>query len=237
MIIAAPPSSLQMEDYEEIETAVMETARGRWFLAEYARRVRGAEGERLLAAIARVEARLEAQGALAPEETFSVAERLSELSWMLRERGVEDFVCGKIDALAKEISGGVKAAPRRTAEKTQIDLRREEPPIAPPARASDPAEDARRAVGAIEPSTIAAAQVAIQELARSPPEADFAATVPEAPALTPTPAPETARALEPAHAAGDAAREPEPALPIDPRLAALSWLDRLPLVDRMALFA
>lgn len=68
MTIAAPPSGLQPEDYEEIEAAVMETARGRWFLAEYARRVRDAESARMLAAIERLEARLEAQNALAPAD-------------------------------------------------------------------------------------------------------------------------------------------------------------------------
>ena len=31
-------SPLDPSDYEAIESAVMETARGRWFLAEYARR-------------------------------------------------------------------------------------------------------------------------------------------------------------------------------------------------------
>jgi len=42
-------------DYESIEGAVMETARGRWFLAEYARRNRHADTDVLLAAIGRLE--------------------------------------------------------------------------------------------------------------------------------------------------------------------------------------
>jgi chemotaxis regulatin CheY-phosphate phosphatase CheZ len=47
---------LNAADYDSIAVAVMETARGRWFLAEYARRNRHAETEPLLAALARIEA-------------------------------------------------------------------------------------------------------------------------------------------------------------------------------------
>ncbi len=42
-------------DYEAIAGAVMETARGRWFLAEYAKRNRQADTQVVLAAIARLE--------------------------------------------------------------------------------------------------------------------------------------------------------------------------------------
>lgn len=42
-------------DYEAIESAVMETQRGRWFLSEYARRNRNADTNVLLGAIARLE--------------------------------------------------------------------------------------------------------------------------------------------------------------------------------------
>jgi hypothetical protein len=43
------------EDYEAIEAAVMETARGRWFMAEFARRNRHADTDRLLASLDRIE--------------------------------------------------------------------------------------------------------------------------------------------------------------------------------------
>jgi len=49
------------EDYELIEQAVMETARGRWFLAEYARRNRAADTRVLLDAIKRLERVVSAQ--------------------------------------------------------------------------------------------------------------------------------------------------------------------------------
>jgi hypothetical protein len=50
------PTNTALEgDFAAIETAVMETARGRWFLAEYARRNRSADTDMVLEAIARLE--------------------------------------------------------------------------------------------------------------------------------------------------------------------------------------
>lgn len=46
---------LSETDYEAIETAVMETARGRWFMAEFAKRNRQADTMQLLSAIGRIE--------------------------------------------------------------------------------------------------------------------------------------------------------------------------------------
>ena len=50
-----PRGSLAEADYDAIEQAVMETARGRWFLAEYARRNRHADTVTVLDAIGRLE--------------------------------------------------------------------------------------------------------------------------------------------------------------------------------------
>lgn len=60
------PSALTEADYGAIEQAVMETARGRWFLSEYARRNRHADTETVLAAIGRLESAVTAPRA-APE--------------------------------------------------------------------------------------------------------------------------------------------------------------------------
>jgi hypothetical protein len=46
---------LSETDYEAIEAAVMETARGRWFMAEFARRNRHADTQQILGAIHRIE--------------------------------------------------------------------------------------------------------------------------------------------------------------------------------------
>ncbi len=53
---ASPAPSPEQDDFIAILSAVMETERGRWFLAEFARRNRHAETERVLGAIARLEA-------------------------------------------------------------------------------------------------------------------------------------------------------------------------------------
>jgi chemotaxis protein CheZ len=65
----APPP-LSGADYQAIEAAVMETARGRWFLAEYARRNRHADTEMLLNALERLET------VIRNETAGPVAERL-----------------------------------------------------------------------------------------------------------------------------------------------------------------
>lgn len=52
---------LSEEDYEAIEAAVMETARGRWFLKEYARRNRHSDTRLVLRAVNRLETRLTEQ--------------------------------------------------------------------------------------------------------------------------------------------------------------------------------
>ena len=54
----SPPSE---SDYDSILAAVMETGRGRWFLAEYARRNRNADTGKLLVAIGRIESMLQAK--------------------------------------------------------------------------------------------------------------------------------------------------------------------------------
>jgi len=54
------------DDYDAIEAAVMDTARGRWFLAEYARRNRTADTTLLLSAIERLESMLDRDDDAAP---------------------------------------------------------------------------------------------------------------------------------------------------------------------------
>ncbi len=61
---AAQPSE---EDYAAISEAFMETARGRWFLGEYAKRNRNADTRMVLDAVARIEDSLSAQRQAAAE--------------------------------------------------------------------------------------------------------------------------------------------------------------------------
>ncbi len=55
-------------DYDAICAAVMETVRGRWFLAEYAKRNRHADTATIVAAVERIEAGLRESPAVAPSE-------------------------------------------------------------------------------------------------------------------------------------------------------------------------
>jgi chemotaxis regulatin CheY-phosphate phosphatase CheZ len=68
MAIRQELTPLSDADYEAIESAVMETSRGRWFLAEFSRRNRTADTCMLLDAIARLEQSVGAdRGSLAAE--------------------------------------------------------------------------------------------------------------------------------------------------------------------------
>jgi hypothetical protein len=58
-----PDPVLAEADYEAIETALRETERGRWFLAEHARRNRAAETRLLLQAIEKLERVVRGNGA------------------------------------------------------------------------------------------------------------------------------------------------------------------------------
>jgi chemotaxis regulatin CheY-phosphate phosphatase CheZ len=60
------PAPISEADYEAIEGAVMETARGRWFLAEYARRNRHADTTMLLKALDRIEASMRGERSVEP---------------------------------------------------------------------------------------------------------------------------------------------------------------------------
>jgi chemotaxis protein CheZ len=60
------PVGVSEADYDAIEAAVMETARGRWFLAEYARRNRHADTTMLLKALDRIEASIGGKRSVEP---------------------------------------------------------------------------------------------------------------------------------------------------------------------------
>lgn len=106
---------LDSMDFEAIEAAVMETERGRWFLREYARRLRESDNSRIEAALARIESRLPiAANPVREAETrivaLSVQQRLVDLARSLRERGVDEESCARIEAQAAAL---VELARRR----------------------------------------------------------------------------------------------------------------------------
>ena len=78
---AALPSE---EDYAAISEAFMETARGRWFLTEYAKRNRNADTRMVLDAVERIEQSLAAQ----KEESLQKEEDLRREENLYREEGL-----------------------------------------------------------------------------------------------------------------------------------------------------
>jgi hypothetical protein len=138
--VSSPPAAA--EDYDAIHAAVTASARGRWFLDEYARRNRSADTRLVLAAIERMERALRAErdresyqrfraellemantiadtravvagsepdaaepGGIppAPPGLIASAERIQEVVWTMRERGIDPATCDQIAALAAAI--------------------------------------------------------------------------------------------------------------------------------------
>jgi uncharacterized cupredoxin-like copper-binding protein len=68
--ISASAAPLSETDFDAIREAFMETSRGRWFLAEYAKRNRSADTAMVLDAVARIEQTIETQQQAAPADTM-----------------------------------------------------------------------------------------------------------------------------------------------------------------------
>lgn len=102
-MLPAPPPDLKSSDYAAIEEAVMETARGRWFLMEFARRQRAAETQRLSDIADRLEDALgrSVRPAEPEPEPAAIAERLSDIAWSMRESGFDGVLCTEIDRQAR----------------------------------------------------------------------------------------------------------------------------------------
>jgi hypothetical protein len=105
-------NSFTENDYKAIEAAISETARGCWFLSEFARRNRSAETIRALDSIKLLEASLSkrAQTLGAGRDRRShkataerIGERLLDFAWHLRESGFDVAVCDALDRDAKAI--------------------------------------------------------------------------------------------------------------------------------------
>jgi hypothetical protein len=96
--ISARATQPSEQDYDAIREAFMETARGRWFLGEYAKRNRNADTRMVLDAVARVEENLAAQKQAAPDN--GLAEALVAIRKALDE--ARAAASGAIDRLALE---------------------------------------------------------------------------------------------------------------------------------------
>ncbi len=219
MAALPPPEGMTEEDYDAIHAAVVETVRGRWFLAEFSRRNRVDEVQDMLAAIGRLEAIVTGSRAALPppageasphlrllnQRADEISTHLADIIDELRATGVDAYLCDDLEREARAVASLAKGA---SAE-----------PVAPPARAL--ASEARPALEApIDP----------------PPE-----TVPTAAKPAPLPPWTPAAPSAPPRAAPLQMSAPvsrSAAIPgEDPRLAALAALDRLSLAEKLALFA
>src|ERR1700749_5118817 len=99
--ISARASLPSEEDYDAIREAFMETARGRWFLDEYARRNRNSDTRMVLDAVSRIEETLAAQRQPIPT---IVADRLPAALISIRSAvdRAEGTASGAIDGLRLE---------------------------------------------------------------------------------------------------------------------------------------
>ena len=166
----APPDGVRAGDYHLIEEAVMETARGRWFLREYARRIRAAETSQLLAALERIEksvahsksiqafeagkeaaavADMEeapAGQAMHPrgKELQAIQEKLLDIVWYMRERGFDARLCSAIRLEAGKLEEIASQALELPANDGQVQVSNPEP--AAPAETLKPAAAAAASV-------------------------------------------------------------------------------------------
>src|SRR3954447_25027797 len=93
-------------DYDATREACMETARGRWFLGEYAKRNRNADTSMVLDAVARIEATIAAQRQPVVEDRLP--EALIEIRRAIRE--AETIAIAAVDPAEIEVS--LAAIPR-----------------------------------------------------------------------------------------------------------------------------
>lgn len=130
-----PPDGLTDDDYERIEEAVLETARGRWFLAEFARRIREQDTQRVLDAIARLErASLPVQMEQAQVHARAIGERLMDIGWRLRECGFDDAMCHALEREASAVLAlaGEERGPALAREVTATPSRETAPALSAP---------------------------------------------------------------------------------------------------------
>lgn len=103
-------------EYDAVHAAVTATERGRWFLSEYANRMRKADTDLVMAALARIEASIgggplpqtllwsaDFAEAVPHDRIVVAAERLADLCFRLRESAVDAALCDGIEAAAQEI--------------------------------------------------------------------------------------------------------------------------------------
>ena len=106
--LRSEPEPLADSDYDTILAAVMETARGRWFLSEFAHRNRNTDTKMVLTAISRLESLLKtndlaieplalAGPVQAPGEFSRILGQLRDIAESLVECGAPTYLCSDLN--------------------------------------------------------------------------------------------------------------------------------------------
>lgn len=119
--MSTTPPLLSEADYSAIEAAVLETARGRWFLAEYARRNRNADTTMLIAALDRIEAALRGERNVEPVDRirFDLVEMAKAIARTKAEIAAikpDADHHGKFGEATEELDSIVQATERATSD-------------------------------------------------------------------------------------------------------------------------
>ncbi len=121
MVKSGPPSPICTEDYEAIQAAVMETARGRWFLAEYAKQNRTADTEMLLGAIEKLHGALIQQEDVTDtsrikNELMDIAGAIANTKQEIAAMGAQDGADDRITTASIELDAIVSTAEKATGD-------------------------------------------------------------------------------------------------------------------------
>jgi hypothetical protein len=148
MAMIPPPEGLSAEDYDAIEAAVVETVRGRWFLAEYTRRSRVDELRQMLDGLARLEATVRDQQLpndpsirLLVQRLRDVSQTLESLAGNMRADGIAENYCRDVETQSRAVGGLLRGAPTlRNAPQaeTKPSLARPAEHLPPPAEIPSP---------------------------------------------------------------------------------------------------
>lgn len=116
-----PVTPLAIEDYDAIEAAVMETQRGRWFLAEYARRNRNCDTDAVLTSLERIERTIRRERA-APDidrirlDLADMAEAISRTKQEIAQMKLEADHGGRFAEASQELDAIVEQTETATNE-------------------------------------------------------------------------------------------------------------------------
>jgi chemotaxis protein CheZ len=121
MTTPAQVSPLSIEDFDAIESAVMETSRGRWFLAEYARRNRNADTDAVLSKLERLERAIRRDRAVPDIDRIrldlaDMAEAISRTKQEIAQMKVETEHGGRFSDASQELDAIVSQTESATNE-------------------------------------------------------------------------------------------------------------------------